>query len=207
MENFRCKGKNAGSLHKLPVVHQVASEVTMIRLIACAAMLLTAVAAVGSTESPYAGTETREIKALSAQEIAEYLNGGGLGFARAAELNRFPGPRHVLELAGELELTAGQAARTKAIFNAMKSRATSLGEALVARERTLDQQFADGSIEKASLQELMSAIGELQSEIRYVHLHAHLEQKSLLTKHQVRLYDELRGYWRTTDGAAREHSH
>ncbi len=34
--------------------------------------------------SPYAGSETREIKALSSDEIAAYLQ--GMGLARAAEL-------------------------------------------------------------------------------------------------------------------------
>jgi hypothetical protein len=46
-----------------------------------------AVAAAANTESPYVGQETREIKALSQQEIDDYLNGSGLGYTKAAELN------------------------------------------------------------------------------------------------------------------------
>jgi len=45
-----------------------------------------------SGASPYAGSENREIKALSTDEIASYLQGKGMGFAKAAELNHHPGP-------------------------------------------------------------------------------------------------------------------
>ena len=52
--------------------------------------------------SPYAGEEGREIKALSAADVDAYLTGQGMGFAKAAELNGYAGPKHVLELAAEL---------------------------------------------------------------------------------------------------------
>lgn len=42
--------------------------------------------------SPYTGEQAREIKALSADEVNAYLNGQGAGLAKAAELNRYPGP-------------------------------------------------------------------------------------------------------------------
>jgi hypothetical protein len=44
-----------------------------------------------SGHSPYAGQEKREIKALSAEDIEGYLTGQGMGFAKAAELNHYPG--------------------------------------------------------------------------------------------------------------------
>jgi hypothetical protein len=56
--------------------------------------------------SPYAGQEQRPIKALSDQEVAALLAGQGAGFAKAAELNGYPGPMHVLELADRLALSA-----------------------------------------------------------------------------------------------------
>jgi hypothetical protein len=49
--------------------------------------------------SPYAGSHTRDIKALSAQEAADLRAGRGMGLALATELNGYPGPLHVLELA------------------------------------------------------------------------------------------------------------
>jgi Spy/CpxP family protein refolding chaperone len=161
-----------------------------------------AVAAAANTESPYVGQETREIKALSQQEIDDYLNGRGLGYAKAAELNHYPGPRHVLDLANKLALTQEQTRQTQAIFETMKAQAVALGKQLVEKEKELDRQFANGSMDAVSLHALLSDIGVLQAKIRYAHLLAHLEQKALLTKHQVQLYDQLRGY-----GAAHGNGH
>src|SRR5256886_16049718 len=63
---------------------------------------------VAETASPYAGQETREIKALSRDEINSYLSGDGIGFAKAAELNHYPGPKHILQLADQLLLSEEQ---------------------------------------------------------------------------------------------------
>ena len=43
-----------------------------------------------------------EVNALSPDEVQQYLAGAGMGYAKAAELNHFPGPMHVLELADKL---------------------------------------------------------------------------------------------------------
>jgi len=48
---------------------------------------------------PYAGQEARDIKALAPDEIRALRDGKGMGLAKAAELNGFAGPAHVLELA------------------------------------------------------------------------------------------------------------
>jgi hypothetical protein len=55
--------------------------------------------------SAYAGLETRDIKALSAQQLADLQAGRGMGLAIAAELNGYPGPLHVFELADSLGLS------------------------------------------------------------------------------------------------------
>ena len=52
--------------------------------------------------SAYAGQQSREIKALSDQEVKDLQAGAGMGMAKAAELNRYPGPMHALELADQL---------------------------------------------------------------------------------------------------------
>ena len=52
-----------------------------------------------TSASPYVGLEAREIKALSEEQRQELLDGHGMGLALAAELNHYPGPKHVLELA------------------------------------------------------------------------------------------------------------
>ena len=61
-----------------------------------------------TASSPYSGLETRAIKALSDSQIADLKAGRGMGLALAAELNGYPGPMHVLELADELVLSVEQ---------------------------------------------------------------------------------------------------
>jgi hypothetical protein len=60
----------------------------------------------------YAGQQKREIKALSEAEVSAYLDGRGMGLAKAAELNGYPGPAHVLDLAEKLQLTPQQQGTT-----------------------------------------------------------------------------------------------
>jgi len=73
--------------------------------------------------SSYAGQEQRAIKALSPQDVKMYLEGHGMGFAKAAELNHYPGPRHVLDLATELKLSHEQFTRTQQVFDTMHNNA------------------------------------------------------------------------------------
>lgn len=153
---------------------------------------------------PYAGQETREIKALSAEEVDGLLNGEGMGFAKAAELNGFPGPLHVLELADELQLTEEQSLRSREIFEDMREEAKRLGARLVDKERELDRLFASEAVTEQALQSLTLEIGRLQAELRATHLRAHLAQKALLTEHQVMRYNGLRGYG---SGGAGQHDH
>src|ERR1051326_5424589 len=83
-------------------------------------------------QQPYAGLQTREIKALSHEQMADLAAGRGMGLALAAELNGYPGPRHVLDLASQLDLTADQRASVQALFDSMKSEAIPLGKKLLA---------------------------------------------------------------------------
>jgi hypothetical protein len=152
----------------------------------------------GEALSPYTGQEKREIKSLSKKEVDGYLSGDGMGFAKAAELNHYPGPRHVLDLADKLRLSADQRRRTQAIFGEMKSRAVSFGKQLVEKEQRLDLRFAEGTISDAELEELVTEISVIHAKLRAVHLRAHLAQKLVLTQDQIRIYDGLRGYQQPT---------
>lgn len=166
----------------------------MTSFILAVAVSTLAVSALANSGSPYVGQETREIKALSQHEIDGYLNGRGMGYAKTAELNSFPGTRHVLDLAEELALTEKQTVQTQAIYKFMKTEAVALGKQLVEQEGELDQRFADRSIDAASIKALSLEIGALQAELRFVHLKAHIEQRSLLTKNQTHRYDRLRDF-------------
>jgi Spy/CpxP family protein refolding chaperone len=148
--------------------------------------------------SPYAALLARDIKALSDTQIAQLRSGEGMGFALAAELNHYPGPRHALELADSLRLTADQARRIAAVREAMNGEARRLGELVIAVERELDRGFAGGTLDSARLRALTAEIARLQSELRFTHLAAHLAVRAALTPQQVRRYDALRGYGTTT---------
>ena len=68
-------------------------------------------------DGPTRGLDTREIKALSPEEIAALEAGLGFSQALPAELNGYPGPRHVIDLAADLELTPAQQAAVEALFS------------------------------------------------------------------------------------------
>ena len=173
------------------------------KVMAFSIWLFAGVAWAAPAAGPYAGQEQRETKALSAGEIRDYLAGKGMGLARAAELNHYPGPAHVLELAPKLGLSEAQVARTRAIFAAMQKDAIRHGQSLVEKERELDRLFATGTINPDKLRAVLAEIGRLQAELRRVHLQAHLDQRAVLTPEQVGRYDTLRGY----GSSAGDHSH
>ena len=151
------------------------------------------------SQSPYIGQESREIKALSPQEISDYLSGKGMSLAKAAELNGYPGPAHVLELAAQIELTSEQKTKTEALFETMQARAIMLGKELVQEERALDRLFASRTVSSETLENVLARIGRLQGQVRRVHLDAHLKQTALLTSAQIDKYDRLRGYGMTQE--------
>jgi len=154
--------------------------------------------------SPYTGQQARDIKALGSEDVDAYLSGKGMGLAKAAELNGYPGPAHVLAMTTQLELSPDQKQRTEALFSSMEEKATSLGHMLIAQERELDEQFSAKTITQESLVALVRRIGELQAEIREAHLEAHLAQLTILTPSQVAKYQQLRGY---TGAEMHQHDH
>jgi Spy/CpxP family protein refolding chaperone len=168
----------------------------MIRMALFALLAIMAATATSSaqTTSPYTGQEQRAIKALSEEEIRDLLEARGMGLAKAAELNSYPGPLHVLQLAAELGLSDAQRKATDSLYASMRQRALSIGRQIIEAERALDRAFAHGAIEPATLRSQVGAIATLQGELRAVHLEAHLAQHALLTPEQVAQYDVLRGY-------------
>jgi hypothetical protein len=171
------------------------------------ALLVLAVATPASavdTTSPYAGQETREIKALDPAEIQGLLAGKGLGYAKSAELNHYQGPAHVLELAAELELSETQVNATRALHSRMEKQAKVVGAQVVAAEAALEASFREGSASEGSLESSLGEIAQLQAKLRAVHLVAHLEQRRLLSPEQVARYVRLRGYH---EGEHTSHGH
>ncbi|RZD32099.1 MAG: hypothetical protein CXT79_06665 [Thaumarchaeota archaeon] len=149
--------------------------------------------------SPYAGQEYRDVKALSQNDIDGLLAGTGTpfgGMAKPAELNGYPGPRHVLDAvkAGELELTNEQQEQIQALYEEMRSEAIDLGKQIIDIEREVDDAFIDETITEEFLQKKVSQSADLYGQLRFVHLKYHLFMVNSLTPQQVEKYNELRGY-------------
>ena len=144
--------------------------------------------------APYAGMEQREIKALSKEQIADLRAGRGMSLALPAELNGYPGPLHVLELADRLDLSPDQRARTQSLFKEMQREAAAAGTQVIESERRLDALFADGAGTAATLSAATAEAATLHGQLRAIHLKSHIETKAVLTPRQVLHYAELRGY-------------
>jgi hypothetical protein len=144
--------------------------------------------------APYAGHEQRLVAALSEQEIADLRSAAGMTMALPAELNGYPGPKHVLDLAGPLGLTPEQRVVAERLMTEMRARAVPLGEAVIAAEAALDRLFKSGTATPAAIAAASAEVGRLRAELRAVHLVAHLGMRDALSEHQRRAYAGLRGY-------------
>jgi hypothetical protein len=167
-----------------------------------AAMMLAFGSAVAQT--PYAGMQTRSIKALSEQQIADLRAGRGMGLALAAELKGYPGPSHLLELADRLGLSDPQRTSARNMFEAMKAETIPIGERLIAEEAALDRLFADHVITPEKLSAATTEIGLTQAELRAAHLRYHLSTVAMLEPSQIRQYSVMRGY---DHGGSQQHHH
>lgn len=146
--------------------------------------------------SPYSGFQSRSIKSLSDEQVEDLRSGRGMGLALAAELNGFPGPTHVLELAGDLGLSEAQRSQTEAAVRSMKSETIAIGQRIIAAERELDRLFAERRIDRARLAAVIARIGSDQGALRGAHLMHHIDMVELLTPTQIERYGVLRGYTR-----------
>jgi hypothetical protein len=171
------------------------------RLLATA--LLAACTIASAQHADYRDLKTREIKALSAQQMDDLQAGRGMGLSLPAELNGVPGPLHVLELREQLKLSDTQAAATAQVRDEMRAAAQPLGVAIIAAERELERGFQDGTATEQTVAHLTRRLGELNAQLRAAHLNAHLQTGKLLTQEQRLAYNQARGY----TPAAHQHAH
>lgn len=147
-----------------------------------------------SHKSNYTGEVDRVIKSLSAKEIEDLTLGNGMGLAKAAELNGYPGPKHVLEMQKQLFLEKEQLTSINQIFEDMKSQAQSQGQKLISLEKELNDYFSNTTITNDILETTSKKIAEAKSNLRYIHLSAHIKTTEVLSKSQIKKYNQLRGY-------------
>jgi hypothetical protein len=136
------------------------------------------------------------IRGLTDREVSDLRQGTGMGRARAAELNGYPGPRHVLDLAqaGQLALTPEQTRTAQLLFDGMAREARRLGDLILREERSLEAEFRSGRIGEADLRARALRIAALEGELRAVHLRAHVEMRAALSAPEIQQYNALRGY-------------
>ena len=144
--------------------------------------------------SPYAHGQSSEVSSLTADEVRELRNGEGMGLARAAELNHFPGPKHLLELVSELDLDQAQVERIEAIHQRMKGQAVAKGEEILEAESRLANLFASGQPSVTELGRMTQQLGIMRGQLQAIHLLAHIESAGVLADEQIEDYDRLRGY-------------
>lgn len=144
--------------------------------------------------SPYVAQLDSSVRGLSSQEVDDLLNGRGAGYARMAELNSYPGPRHVLDLKQDLNLTTAQTEQIEAVFAQMQTEAKQVGQEILQREAQFSADFANRTISEEEIMEQTEGLGQLYGRLRAVHLQAHLQITPLLSAEQLTQYDALRGY-------------
>ena len=175
--------------------------------LAVASLSAAAMAAEDPLTSPYRHQAQSSLRGFSENEISELRAGTGMGLARAAELNSYPGPRHVLDAiaAGRLQANPHQVQQLQEIFDAMGNDARRVGAQILSEEEQLETAFRATTIVEPDLRARVAGIASLQGELRIIHLRAHLQSRTVLTEAQIARYDELRGY--TTGQPSHQHIH
>jgi Spy/CpxP family protein refolding chaperone len=120
------------------------------------------------------------------------LNAEGMGQASYAEMNGYPGPKHVLDLADKLQLSEAQKKSVKQIYNDMAARAKELAQRIISLEEELNKAFSENLVTERSVREDAEQIGRLRGRLRAVHLAAHLKTRGILTDKQVETYMKMR---------------
>lgn len=133
------------------------------------------------------------VKAITPEELEGFLYGKSMEQARAADLNRFPSPEHVVELADKLGLSKQQRERTQQVLDESQAQAARLGYMLVDKEKELDRLFATGLVTREKLFALLHEIAHMRADIRGQHLEANMAQRLILTPPQLERYMQLRG--------------
>ena len=158
------------------------------------AMLIPVMVQANEDHQPYAGLEKRVVSSVSSEDIADLENGAGWGLALPAELNGYPGPRHILELQDELDLSVDQISKVEDLFATMQQKAIKAGQTFIEAEKNLDEVFRNNSADRDKLAIAISESANARANLRFIHLSQHLETVTILTEDQITKYNTLRGY-------------
>lgn len=175
---------------------QLKLSISVVAIVALGTIALagSSLSGLSNAQSPHITQLDNPVRGLDAQEVDDLLNGRGAGYARTAELNSYPGPRHVLDLRQELALSTEQEQQIEIIFRRMNTEAKQVGQNIVELEQQFSNTFAQGAISESEIEEQTQQLAMLYGQYRAIHLQPHLEVQRLLSPDQIAKYDELRGY-------------
>src|SRR5688572_24043953 len=144
------------------------------------------------TRAMSAISRARRVKALSVQQISEYLAGADMGYSKPAEIYDFPRPAHVLRYAHEIGLTPEQRAAAEDLLHQHKAEAREIGARFVDTECELEMLFRLRRVQPAGLASAVRRLARVESQYRLLHLETNRRMRALLSEEQVSRYAELR---------------
>jgi Spy/CpxP family protein refolding chaperone len=144
--------------------------------------------------SQYADQKQSHIPSITMDEFEQIQSGDGMGLAKPAELNHYPGPKHVLQLADSLGISEEQRLKIEAIRQNMADKAVALGMDYLHAEHELNELFSNEKATEKNVVEMTRKVEEKRAALRLAHLLAHVQTRSALTQEQIDEYDRLRGY-------------
>ncbi|MBC8144133.1 MAG: hypothetical protein H7X80_01040 [bacterium] len=132
-------------------------------------------------------SDTLVPRGLCVGEVDALRRGYDMGGARTAEAVGLPSPERAIELADELTLNLGQIEAINAVHNVVLVEGQRLGRAIIEHESKLDSIFT-GDPRDWTVRPIVLEIGNLQTELRYVHLRARMRMKDILSTTQQKRY-------------------
>ena len=155
-----------------------------------------------SVPSPYAGEESRVVKSLSAEDVAELRRGGGWGLARRRSSTACRGRSTCWSSRTRSRSLASRWPRLPRSMNECARRRLRKARISLPPSGHSTTRFATERSRRKAFGKMLAAIASSRARLRFVHLSAHLETPALLTHEQIARYDALRGYRSHAGGAA-----
>jgi hypothetical protein len=124
------------------------------------------------------------IPGIAAADIPALLDGRDAGLARVAESAGLPDPAEAIAASATLGLSAEQLETIRSIDSIAVDDARRLGRALIEQEARLDSIFAAGDPRDWNVRPVVLEVGRLSTELRYVHLRAHMRVWEILSDEQ-----------------------
>ena len=164
-------------------------------VIAIAAVVTMAAAQPGYGAGAHGGRGHSDYRAVDRwlKEFDQVVGEGrGFGLAFAADQHGYPGPMHVLELKDRLRLTGDQEQAMHRLMDVMFAESRPAASRLLASGQRLRTLFAAGSANEAAVRAAATDVERTRTEVRLIHLLAHLKTRDLLSVEQRRLYHSAR---------------